>query len=139
MFRWFLLRLALLTPHFTTNPQAFADPARASFMTSRKTMEINPRHPIFAELKERVGDGSGEPDETTRDIASLLFDTALLNSGFSMDDPKDFAARMYRLMGKGLSLASLELLPEIELPAASETEEAEGGDEDAPPAFDEEL
>ena len=121
-------------------PQAFADPARATFMASRKTMEINPRHPIFAELKTRVGDGSGEADETTRDIAALLYDTALLNSGFSMDDPKDFAARMYRVMGKGLSLASLDLLPEIELPA---TPAPEDEDSEAAPGengeFEEEL
>ena len=102
-------------------------------------MQINARHPIFAELKARVGDGTGDVDETTRDIAALLFDTALLSSGFTIEDPKDFATRAYRLVAKGLALPSLELLPEMELPPPAAEEEEEGDAPDAPPAFEEEL
>lgn len=97
--------------------QAFSDPDRAKFLLARKTMEINPRHPIIAELKARA---EADPEGTnveTRDVARLLFDTALLNSGFAIDDAEDFTTRMYRLIKTGLKVDSLDLLPEIEVPA----------------------
>jgi len=108
--------------------QAFSDPERAKFLLARKTMEINPRHPIISELKARAEADPEVKNEDTQDIARLLFDTALLNSGFSIDDNKDFATRMYRLMKSGLKLDSLELLPEEELPAEEEEEEDEEED-----------
>jgi len=96
--------------------QAFADPTRAAVLGSRKIMEVNPRSPIVAELKSRVLANATE-DSSVEDIARLLYDTALLNSGFSLDDNKEFSARVFRLMKAGLSLESLDLLPELELPA----------------------
>jgi len=115
--------------------QAFADPTRAQFLVARKTLEINPRHPIIAELKARVGEdaeaaATGANAEETKDVAKLLYDTALLNSGFSMEDPKDFSARIYRLLKSGLNLASLDLAPEIELPPEEEVTEGEDGEEE---------
>ncbi len=116
--------------------QAFADPSKATHLISRKTMEINPRHPIIAELKRRAAEIEGEADTTdeTADLAKLLYDTALLNSGFAMDDPQDFSARMYRLMKSGLNLNSLDLEPEIALPPEpepeAEEEEGEAGEEE---------
>lgn len=125
--------------------QAFADQSRTAFMVSKKTMEINPRHPIVAALAERAEADPEAASEDAKDIARLLFDTALLNSGFTMDDPKDFAARMYRLMRTGLSINSLDLLPEVEVDATDDEpeaatggageeadEEGDGGEEDAP-------
>jgi heat shock protein beta len=109
--------------------QAFADPGRAAYLISKKTMEINPRHPIIAQLNQ-LAEGD-EESEDAKDIARLLYDTALLNSGFAMDDPKDFAVRMYRLMRTGLKLDSLELLPELEVPAEEPAEHEESvSDED---------
>merc|ERR1711988_1103108 len=64
--------------------QAFSDPSRAQYMNSQKTMEINPRHPIIAELNRQV-EQSPESEETA-DTAWLLYDTALLQSGFAQDD-----------------------------------------------------
>lgn len=101
--------------------QAFADPQRAQYLISKKTMEVNPRHPIVAELNKRVDTESDE--EELSDIAWSLYDTALLNSGFDIDDHKEFANRMYRMMRAGLSLDSLELEDEIEIPAEPEAEE----------------
>lgn len=125
--------------------QAFADQSRTAFMVSKKTMEVNPRHPIVAALAERAEADPEAASEDAKDIARLLFDTALLNSGFTMDDPKDFAARMYRLMRTGLSINSLDLLPEVEVDATDDEpeaatggageeadEEGDGGEEDAP-------
>jgi len=111
--------------------QAFADPSRAQFMLSKKTMEINPRHPIVAKLNERATSDAEAGDATTRDLASLLFDAALLNSGFSIDDPKEFSTRLFRLMGTGLSLETLDLQPEVAVPADPEPEAADDEEEDA--------
>merc|ERR1711871_412837 len=98
--------------------QAFADNQRNAFLFSRKTMEINPRHPIVVELNNRVA--NGESPEATKDLAMLMYDTALLNSGFQMEDPTEFAGRMYRVMSTGMNIDSLELAPEIEVPADEE-------------------
>ena len=110
--------------------QAFADNKRTSYLVSKKTMEINPRHPIMIELKKRAEESPDNDD--TKDLALLIYDTALLNSGFQMEDAAGFASRMYKLFKAGLSLESLELAPEIEIPddddvegEADETEEAE--------------
>jgi HSP90 family molecular chaperone len=83
--------------------QAFADPSRAQHLVSKKTMEINPRHPIIAELLARVSED--KESSTALDTAWLLFDTALLNSGFQMDDPKEFSTRMLHLMQQYVFLA----------------------------------
>merc|ERR1712054_386175 len=110
--------------------QAFADNKRTSYLVSKKTMEINPRHPIIIELKKRAEESPDNDD--TKDLALLIYDTALLNSGFQMEDATGFASRMYKLFKAGLSLESLELAPEIEIPddddvegESDETEEAE--------------
>jgi len=101
--------------------QAFADNKRTSYLTSKKTMEINPRHPIIIELKKRAEES---PDnEDTKDLAQLMYDTALLNSGFQMEDATGFASRMYKLFKAGLSLDSLELAPEIDVPEDEDVEE----------------
>lgn len=89
--------------------QAFSDPSKSSYMQSPKTMEINPRHPIIAELNRALTAADGEPDESIQDTAWLLYDTALLQSGFAQDDVDSFAARMYRTMKGALSLDSLEV------------------------------
>jgi heat shock protein beta len=106
--------------------QAFADPSRGAYMASKKTMEINPRHPIVVELNKRVAESAD--DEETTNLGWLLYDAALMQSGFTPDDPKAFAGRMYALMKTGLSLESLELEPEVEVPAEPA---ADAGDEEA--------
>jgi len=103
--------------------QAFADPKRGAFMQSKKTMEINPRHPIIVSLLKRCQED--KEDVQAKNLAWLLHDTALLNSGFAMNEPREFAARMYTLMKDGLSLDSLELEDEIEIPEEEEEEEEE--------------
>ena len=84
-------------------------------------MEINPRHPIIIELKKRAEENPDSDD--TKDLAQLMYDTALLNSGFQMEDATGFASRMYKLFKAGLSLDSLELAPELEVPDEEDEEE----------------
>merc|ERR1712178_53931 len=101
--------------------QAFADNKRTSYLVSKKTMEIHPRHPIIIELKKRAEENPDSDD--TKDLAQLMYDTALLNSGFQMEDATGFASRMYKLFKAGLSLDSLELAPELEVPDEEDEEE----------------
>ena len=115
--------------------QAFADPSRAKYLMSKKTMEINPRHPIIIELNSRAAEAvDSELDSDTTDMMEVLFDSALLTSGFSMDDPDAFAARMLRVMKSSMNIDSLDLAPEIEVPE----DELEEEDEDDEGEYDDE-
>ncbi|KAJ0408363.1 hypothetical protein P43SY_003089 [Pythium insidiosum] len=89
-------------------------------------LELNPRHPIVSKLNTLFE--SKPDDEETKDLAWLLYDAALINSGFDMNDFDHFASRVYRIMKSSMGLESLELEPEIEVPA--ETEEAEKEEEE---------
>merc|ERR1711871_1780909 len=113
--------------------QAFADTKRSQYLVSKKTMEINPRHPIVIELQKRAAENPDDVD--AKDYAEILYDTALLNSGFQMEDTKGFAGRMYKLFKAGLSLDTLDLAPEIEVPEiedeANDDEPKEVEDDDA--------
>merc|ERR1712078_353425 len=109
--------------------QAFADNKRTQYLVSKKTMEINPRHPIVVELLKRSEESP--EDEDTKDLAWILHDTALLNSGFPVSDAKTFSGRMYRMLKNGLALDSLDLVPEIEVPEEEEEEDTEEDTEEA--------
>merc|ERR1719201_1258255 len=114
--------------------QAFSDTKKSSYLFSKKTMEINPRHPIIVELNNRVS-GEGDVSEEVKDLALVLLDTALINSGFHMEDSNDFSQRMYRVMKTGLGLKSLDLADHIEIPKEPETSD-DDGEEDEEELFD---
>jgi len=108
--------------------QAFSDPSKASHMASAKTMEINPRHPLLRALLNLFEED--KESEQLRDSAWLLYDTALLQSGFAMDEPAVFAERMFRTMKGALNVESLDLEEELEVPE-DEPEDAEEEPEEA--------
>jgi molecular chaperone HtpG len=107
--------------------QALRDASQSAYMTSKKTMEINPTNSIINALREKAD--ADQSDKTVRDLIWLLFDTSLLTCGFSLEEPATFSARIHRLVKLGLSIDDDENDDEMddvdEIPAADGVEEEE--------------
>merc|ERR1712137_390289 len=96
--------------------QALRDNSMPTFMNAKKTMEINPNHSIIKELKSKAV--ADENDKTLKDLVWLMFETALLTSGFSLEEPSSFASRIYRMVQLGLGAdvdtVDADMPPELE-------------------------
>merc|ERR1712087_365336 len=106
--------------------QAFQNKEQLNMMSGRKTLEINPNHPVIIDLLAKVKADKG--DAAALDTAQVLFQTALIESGYEIADPTALVNRVYRLMSKELNIDPDAPIKEVEVP--EEEEEAEEDKED---------
>merc|ERR1712050_770768 len=104
--------------------QVLRDNQMSSFMVGKKKMEVNPDHSIMVELKKKFD--ANASDRTVKDLVWLLFETAMLTSGFTLEDPVVFAGRIHKLIRLGLSLDEDE----------EDEEEVDAADDDELPELD---
>mmetsp|Transcript_62197 Transcript_62197/g.140125 ORF Transcript_62197/g.140125 Transcript_62197/m.140125 type:complete len:815 (+) Transcript_62197:86-2530(+) len=120
--------------------QAFQNKDQLSMMSGRKTLEINPNHPVVADLLAKVKDS--KDNAAALDTAQVLFQTALIESGYDIADPSALVNRVYRLMSKELGVDPDAPLKEVEVPEeeeeAEEEDKDEGGDEEKEDGADKE-
>merc|ERR1711937_386901 len=103
--------------------QAFQNKDQIQMMAGRKTLEINGNHPVVFDLLQKVKDN--KEDKAAVDSAQVLFQTAMIESGYEISDASDLASRIYKLMSRQLGVDPEEEVKEIELPEEEEEAEAE--------------
>merc|ERR1711871_352020 len=108
--------------------QAFQNKDQISMMSGRKTLEINPNHPVIVDLLSKVK--SDKEDKAALDTAQVLFQTALIESGYEIADASALVTRVYRLMSKELGVDPDAPMKEVEVPEEEEEEEAEEEEEE---------
>merc|ERR1712093_221859 len=107
--------------------QSFQNKDQVSMMSGRKTLEVNPNHPVIVDLLSKVK--ADKEDKAGVDTAQVLFQTALIESGYEIADPSALVNRVYRLMSKELGVDPDAPMKEVEVPEGEE-EEAEDDDKD---------
>merc|ERR1712203_643264 len=107
--------------------QAFQNKDQISMMSGRKTLEVNANHPVVVDLLSKIK--ADKDDAAALDTAQVLFQTALIESGYEIADPSALVNRVYRLMSKELGVDPDAPLKEVEVPEDAEEAEEEDKDE----------
>lgn len=82
--------------------QALRDNSTLGYMAAKKHLELNPDHSIVETLRQKVE--TDKNDKSVKDLVMLLYETSLLSSGFTLDDPQVHAGRIYRMISLGLGI-----------------------------------
>jgi len=109
--------------------QALRDTSTMGYMAAKKHLEINPDHSIIANLKEKAD--VDKNDKSVKDLVLLLFETALLSSGFSLEDPAVHSQRIHRMIKLGLGIDEDDDAPMEDTAATDDMPPLEGDAEDA--------
>ncbi|XP_052662552.1 LOW QUALITY PROTEIN: heat shock protein HSP 90-beta-like [Harpia harpyja] len=109
--------------------QALRDNSTMGYMMAKKHLEINPDHPIVETLRQKAD--ADKNDKAVKDLVVLLFETALLSSGFSLEDPQTHSNRIYRMIKLGLGIDEDEVMAEEPSAAIPDEIPPLEGDEDA--------
>merc|ERR1712146_744141 len=108
--------------------QAFQNKDQLSMMAGRKTLEVNANHPVIVDLLNKVK--ADKENSAALDTAQVLFQTALIESGYEIADASALVTRVYRLMSKELGVDPDAPMKEVEVPEEEEEEEAEEEEEE---------
>merc|ERR1712007_361774 len=107
--------------------QAFQNKDQIQMMSGRKTLEVNPNHPVVIDLLARVK--MDKDDKVAVDTAQVLFQAALIESGYDISDPSALVSRVYRLLSKEIGVDPDAPMKEVDLPEEEEEEDDESGDD----------
>jgi len=110
--------------------QAFTNQEKApSYMLAKKTLELNPHHPVMKSMLEELKEKDGELSEASTEYANLLFQMAILNSGFLIENPMDLTEPLEKLIKVGFGIARDEPVVEIDVVIEDDEDEEEEGED----------
>merc|ERR1712139_501248 len=108
--------------------QAFQNKDQIQMMSGRKTLEINPNHPVIHDLLLKVKES--KEDQKAIDTATTLFQTAMIESGYEINDPAAQVSRIYRMMSTELGVDPDAPVKEVEVPEDEDEAEDDKDDDD---------
>ncbi|KAG2550247.1 hypothetical protein PVAP13_9KG236000 [Panicum virgatum] len=114
--------------------QTLSDSSKQAYMRGKRVLEINPRHPIIKELRDKVAQDN--ESEGLKQTARLVYQTALMESGFNLPDPKEFASSIYRSVQKSLDLSPDATVEEEDEAEDQPDSEEKSSKDEAEPSYD---